>query len=262
MKKIRIGISFWLMLAFCLATKQFLIVVNYLSALLIHEISHLIVASRRGYNLKMLRIDMFGLSVELQEKINDSDTFAINIAGPLINLVIVVMCMALYWLVPASYTYLSTFCVCNFVLAIFNLIPVYPLDGGKILKSMIKNQKNYEKFDFFLRFVIFFGMLVIFFALKCQNIMLLILSIFFLPKKTKKQPNFSLFKFAKHKNIEKVVLLKVDGNNSLFSLIKQLKQSHYTIFYYKTDKNIYIDEDSLVDLALKNNLESKLKDVV
>ena len=123
---------------------------NYLLAIFLHEIAHLLVAERKGYSLKQIKLDAFGLAVDLNEKIDNEDQFVINIAGPICNLLLCILCLATYWLFPISFCFLNTFCFCNLVLAIFNLIPVYPLDGGKIFCGIIKSEKVYKILDSFI----------------------------------------------------------------------------------------------------------------
>ena len=141
MKKFKLGISFLLLILICFITGNVELIINYILALTLHELAHLFVAVKSGYSLKLIKLDMFGLSIDLNEMIDDRDNFKINIAGPVCNLLMVVCCMAFYWLIPTSYFYLNTFCFANLILAIFNLLPVYPLDGGKIFRGIIKNDK-------------------------------------------------------------------------------------------------------------------------
>ena len=152
MKKIRVGPSFLLLVLLGFLTGKFVLIFNYLCALILHELAHALVAVRAGYSLKLIKLDVFGLSIELNERIDDKDCFKINIAGPIFNLLLCVICMAMYWLIPSSYGYLNTFCFCNLVLAIFNLLPVYPLDGGKIFRGLIKSDKTYKVLDCVIRY--------------------------------------------------------------------------------------------------------------
>ena len=94
---------------------------------------------------------MFGLSLELDSRVEDKDSFAINIAGPVMNLSLVIICLAINFLFPISIVYLNTFCISNLVLAVFNMLPVYPLDGGKIVSSMISKDKVFKRVDFFFK---------------------------------------------------------------------------------------------------------------
>ena len=144
MKKFKVSLSFILLILLSLFMGQALLIFNYLVALSIHELAHLFVALKNGYSLKFVKLDIFGMSVELNESIDDKDNFRINIAGPVVNLLMCLICMSLYWLIPISFHYLNTFCFANLMLAVFNLLPVYPLDGGKIFRGIIKSDKAYK----------------------------------------------------------------------------------------------------------------------
>ncbi len=262
MKEVKIGFSFFLLIFISLLLGQAVLILNYFLALTLHELAHMWVAVNNGYSLKLIKLDMFGLSIELNEKIDDKDSFKINIAGPVLNLLLCVICMALYWLIPISYFYLNTFCFSNLILAIFNLLPVYPLDGGKIFRGMVKNDKTYKILDRVIRYSLA-GLFMCAFVVSCfkiPNFLMLILSIFFLTNKVKYIPTVSIFKYRQNKHFDKVVILKVEETETLFNLIKQIKSHHYTIFYVPK-LNKYFDEDNIIDLSLKYPLISTLNEI-
>lgn len=262
MKKIKIGPSFFLLITVCLLTKNLLLVTNYLLALFMHELAHLWVAGKRGYSLKRIKLDMFGLAVDLNEKIDDKDQFSINIAGPVCNLLLCVLCLATYWLIPISYIYLNTFCFANLILALFNLLPVYPLDGGKIFRGIVKSDKAYCVLDKIIRFSLA-SLSICAFIVSCfnfPNLLLLALALFFITSKADKTPTMSIFKYRQNKHFDKVVILKVEVTETLFNLLKQIKSHHYTIFYVPK-LNKYFDEDMVIDLSLKNSLITQILDL-
>ena len=263
MRKFKIGTSFWCLIIVCVIFNQFVLLLNYLIALALHELTHLLVATRRGYSLKLIKLDMFGLSLELGEQIEAEDVFSINLAGPLCNLLISLLCVACYWLFPTSFTILNIFCVANLMLALFNLLPICPLDGEKLMSVLIKNEKVCKKIESVIRYVLailFLGLFIISIP-KGLNLFMLLMSSFFLFSKPKQTPTLSLFKYTKPKNIEKVVLVKVREDTNLFVLIKQIKQHHYTIFYYKNERNNYIDQDSIIDKATQYPLTTTIKEI-
>ena len=204
MKKFKIGISFLLLVLVCVICQKFTLLINYILALILHELAHIFVATKRGYTLKEFKLSLFGVAVELNEKIDEKDSFAINISGPFFNLFLCLICVALYWLIPVSFSILNTFCISNLTLAIFNLLPIYPLDGGKIFHSILgaKNYKIFEKL-IYLGFGILFIALFILNLLNKTKWLFLLLAIFFLTNKTTKGNEMSLFKYSKNKKIEK-----------------------------------------------------------
>ncbi len=259
--KFKIGTNFLLLILIMLLTRNFLIFVNYMLALFLHELAHLFVATRRGYSLKLIKLDMFGLSMDLNEVVEDKDVFWISLSGPLFNLLLCLFCMSTYWLFPVSYLYLNTFCFSNLVLAVFNLLPVYPLDGGKIFKNMFKTEKTYKIVDKIIRWSLAFVCISLFFwSMKSQiNIFFLILALFFLTSKAN-TPTFTVFKYKQNKSFDKVVILKVDGKENLFQLLKKIKHQHFTIFYLPQSKR-YLDENEIVTLATKYPLTTKCEEI-
>lgn len=265
MKKFKIGASIFLLFGICIFCQKFLLLVNYLLALILHELAHVFVAIKRGYKVKYVHLSMFGLAVELDAEIDNKDAFAINLAGPMFNLILCVLCLACYTIFPQSNKLLNNFCTCNLVLSFFNLLPVYPLDGGKIFKSIFKTNKSYKVADMFVRvaFTILFASLFICSIVNAigqsltQNVLeninwfYLLFALFFAISKPKTKPNFSLFKTKHSSKYEKIEMLKVDANETLFDLLKHISNHHYTIFYCAETRNKYFDEDSIVSLSLK-----------
>ncbi len=262
MKKIKFGASFLLLILFSILTGQLLLLVNYMLALSLHELAHMFVAINNGYTLETIKINMFGMSVNLKEKIDDKDSFKINIAGPLFNLFICVLCMAIYWLVPNSFYFLNKFCVANLTLAIFNLLPIYPLDGGKIFYGIIKNPKTYKRLDLIMRITLasIFALLFTLSLFNSANIIYLLLAFFFITSKKKYEPALTIFKYKQNKNFDKVVIIKVNETETLLNLIKQIKLHRYTIFY-SPKLNKYFDEDNIISLSLKYPLNTALSNI-
>lgn len=239
--------------------KQLVLLINYFFALFLHELAHLFVAVKRGYKLKYFSANMFGFSISLDEAIQDRDNFAINIAGPMMNLTLSLLCSVLFICVPASYPILCQFFVANLVLAFFNLLPIYPLDGGKIFKGIFKTEKAYRRADKIVRccLIVIFAIMFICSIFKECNWFFLSFTVFFACAKPDESPNFKLFKHKQAK-FQKIVILKADAQDSLFDLLKHIDNKHFTIFYCADCIKQYFDEDSVVALSLKYPLTTKL----
>lgn len=104
-----------------------------LAAVLLHECAHARVAKKLGYALNMVKLMPYGAALCGDNDIRPKHEMVIAVAGPLFNLAIATLFAALWWLAPQSYIFTYAFCMCNLYIALFNLLPVYPLDGGRVL---------------------------------------------------------------------------------------------------------------------------------
>jgi Zn-dependent protease/CBS domain-containing protein len=118
-------------------------VVFFLS-LLAHEISHALVARRNGLNVEDITLWLFGGVARLSgEARNPGAELRIAGVGPLVSMVLGVAFLLVAVLVMASgYQGLALAALAwlggiNLVLAVFNVIPAAPLDGGRLLRSVI-----------------------------------------------------------------------------------------------------------------------------
>ena len=115
--------------------------------LLLHELAHSLVAQSRG--LKVTGITLFALGgvSQFQNDATDSKTeFWVAIAGPITSLMIGFFClgiaMGLGWQRSTEPTTAVTGILVwlgyiNIALAVFNMIPGFPLDGGRVLRSIV-----------------------------------------------------------------------------------------------------------------------------
>lgn len=114
---------------------------SYIVALVIHEFAHSEEARKRGYTLNGMHVTIFGASLKMNvQSMKSEDERAIALAGPLSNLFLAIFCTALWWTFPSTYFFTLDFVWANLSLLIFNLLPVYPLDGGRITLSLLKSR--------------------------------------------------------------------------------------------------------------------------
>jgi Zn-dependent protease len=116
------------------------VVLLYLSVL-VHELSHSIVA--RGYGLPVRRILLYplgGVSEIEREPQTPLREFTVSAAGPALSLVLAAIGYGLMRVVPGGtigWTIVSQFRWANLVVGIFNLLPGLPLDGGRMLRAAV-----------------------------------------------------------------------------------------------------------------------------
>lgn len=129
---------------YALTGRIFIFVVYTLTAI-IHEIGHSIVADSSGYRLNSITLMPFGAVVSGDTDMREKDQIKIALAGPFLNLAIGVLFVAVWWVYPETYAFTDIAAEANFSLALINLIPAYPLDGGRCLSAILSLKFGKEK---------------------------------------------------------------------------------------------------------------------
>ena len=112
------------------------------ASVLIHELAHSLVAKARGIPVASITLFLLGGVSNLEEEPQEPKVeFVMAIVGPLSSLVVAAVFWGLLQFVqdtrsPLAAT-LGYLALINTVLAVFNLLPGYPLDGGRVLRSIL-----------------------------------------------------------------------------------------------------------------------------
>lgn len=113
----------------------------------IHELGHMLSGILLGFKPESLEIMPFGLSIGFKSKVENYNKkikkgtlltlkkIIIAASGPFINLVFIII----FLIFPISFVGISRELIVysNILIAIFNLIPIYPLDGGRIINGIL-----------------------------------------------------------------------------------------------------------------------------
>jgi Zn-dependent protease len=124
------------------------LVIAIFVSVLIHEMAHAYVADRRGWRVFGIKVDLFTGSAAVDTNIPEKDAIPVVAAGPLSNLLLAVLCIPFYsFLVninPIIDGFMNDLFVINIFMFIFNILPIYPMDGGRLLKDFlfIKMKRN------------------------------------------------------------------------------------------------------------------------
>jgi len=111
-------------------------------SVLLHELAHSLVAKARGIGVQSITLFLLGGVSNLEDEPERPIVeFAVAIVGPLTSLAVAGICWGLLGLVADQQgplaAILAYLALVNFILAAFNLLPGFPLDGGRVLRSIL-----------------------------------------------------------------------------------------------------------------------------
>ncbi len=109
-------------------------------ALILHECAHALMARLRGYVVKRMVLLPFGAMMSCDENFDRISSLLIGFAGPICNLILALATLGVWWLLPSIYAVTYPFFYANLSLGLFNLLPIYPLDGSRVVLGFCKNK--------------------------------------------------------------------------------------------------------------------------
>lgn len=169
--RFRIDLKIFLFLLLFYFTKQIETYVMIIVFAIIHELGHLIAGLIMGMRTEKMELNLYGISISFKLMPKDYNQKVIRgnlleikkifvaLAGPLTNLLIIFIA------INVEIDLFSNLMIiyANLLLILFNLLPIYPLDGGRILKGILHiffGKRNSEKymniFSFFVLILVTF----------------------------------------------------------------------------------------------------------
>lgn len=160
--RLKIDLKIFLFLFLFLLTSQIEMYIILMIFAIIHELGHLVAGLILKFKPEEVKLTPVGLQIrfkidsrEYNEKIKEARSLNIKkaiiaLAGPLTNLIIAVVTIIIgYFNANIQNTYIYQIIIyANFLIAMFNLIPIYPMDGGRLLNELLKifigNKKAYK----------------------------------------------------------------------------------------------------------------------
>ncbi len=156
---LKLDLKIFLFLLLFLLTSQFEIYIVIMIFAIIHELGHLIAGLILGFKVEEIKLTPMGVrlqfkveSEEYNKKVKRGNMLNVKkaiiaLAGPITNIIIfttliLIQNLDLYF----TQTYIYQIIVySNILIAIFNMIPIYPMDGGRFISEILKIKIGYKK---------------------------------------------------------------------------------------------------------------------
>jgi Zn-dependent protease/CBS domain-containing protein len=110
-------------------------------SIVFHELGHAVVALRHGLRTRSITLFIFGGVAQLEKDPKDGRSeFWMAAAGPMVSLALAGLfytCASLPFVNPSAAAVAKYLALINLILALFNLVPAFPMDGGRLLRGAL-----------------------------------------------------------------------------------------------------------------------------
>jgi len=252
---------------------QIFVFLVYTITALIHEMGHLFQAEKLGYTMQKIVLMPYGAVISgniCGLKFKDETMLALG--GPVLNLLIALFFTALWWVIPDIYAFTDIVVTANLTIALVNFIPAYPLDGGRIVFSVLavkfgeKKAKRIVKGGGFVFFLILIGSFV-YSSFNSLNISILFFAVFILAGLSYKQRDNSYIRIFNLSNERMTRGLQVKryavGKNTtvkkIISLIDADCYAEIMVLDEKGKKIAVLNQNQLLKIIENGDLYSKIE---
>ncbi len=116
----------------------------------LHELGHSLTAMHYGFSIDSITLWIFGGIASFTEMPEDwKQELQIAIAGPVVSVLVGAVCYVGFVSLPSSLDtvrfVLGYLALLNFVLAVFNMLPGFPMDGGRVLRALLARTRPYAR---------------------------------------------------------------------------------------------------------------------
>lgn len=135
------------MIGLSIAAGYFIEVITLFIIVLIHELGHVAVAKEVGWRVTEVQLLPFGgvATVEDEGTSDPLDEIVVALAGPFMNIAMIFVSFLFWWCDLWTTEWTSFFMKSNIIIAGFNLLPIWPLDGGRIIQSLLFYKLPYRQ---------------------------------------------------------------------------------------------------------------------
>ena len=224
---------------------------------LMHECGHIFCAERLGFECTKISLMPYGAAAVCDiEGISPADEIKLALAGPAVNLISCVCIAGLWWFFPQTYGFTDMLFYSNTAMMIMNLLPAYPLDGGRITKCLLTKFLKPQKAEIAIRIVnlaVVGGMIALYFTI-AHNLSVLFVAAFLLCSALTKAPSAQKINFAarKKKRGREIRYVILSETATYKDALRYVDGSRYLVLQF-------YDEEKFLDEITEDELYKKLQ---
>lgn len=278
LQKIHIHPLLWVIIGISVITANFKTVLLLLLIVFVHEMGHAMSAHFFSWRIKSIMLLPFGGVAEVDEYGNRSlkQELIVMLSGPVQHL----------WLQGGAYVLLianvigsadyQLFTFYNVSLLLFNLLPVWPLDGGKLLFILFSKYFPYKKAHYYMIatsiiFLFLYAVISLFFSPNLMNLLIIIMFLIYSLYHEYKNRMYGCLRFlmeryyGKQEMIYQLKPIVVDESELVYNVLLQFQRGckHLIIVERNGAKVSEMDENELLHAYFANKLtDSKVGDLL
>jgi stage IV sporulation protein FB len=247
---------------------------------IIHEFSHVCVAKKLGIGINKIEIFPFGVTAQISETVvkKPHKEIIIAITGPISNIILAIIGRVelAYNIFPSEL--IQFFITINLAMLVMNLLPILPLDGGRIMRAIFTmNFGTVKAYNFSIKVTrilsiaaIFTGITILIFTK--FNFSLLIIGVFLLSNTLAERNSSSLIAMrgiiytqSKVDNIMRGNSIVAKNTESARKLLKNFSYNHYSVVSVLDERmNIggVLTESQIIDGLVEKGSRVKLSELI
>ncbi|MEQ2526385.1 M50 family metallopeptidase [Bacillaceae bacterium CLA-AA-H227] len=261
LNKIYIHPLLWVVVAIAVVTAHFIELSLLLLIIFIHEMGHAVAASFFSWRVKRISFLPFGGVAEIDEHGNRplKEEAIVTLAGPIQHLWLLAVAFFLYEFNLISDFIYTNFVQFNLMILIFNLLPIWPLDGGKFVFLWLSIKESFPKaFRQTLHISIFalsiFVLMILLVEPVNLNVWIIVAFIIFTLRYEWKQSRYVFIRFlmeryyGKTSEFRKLKPIVVEEDDLLIDVLEQFQRGYkHPIVIEKDGKETgLLDENELL----------------
>ncbi|MGM0501039.1 MAG: M50 family metallopeptidase [Bacillota bacterium] len=280
--KFKFNLLFLVVLFLFALTGLFLKATLSFAVVLLHELAHSITAKKLDVEVEEIELLPFGGVAKFRDLIELSPAveFKVAAAGPLLNLFLAAVTILIIRYQLFANEHLLFFVRLNLMIGLFNLIPAFPLDGGRILRAHLSKKFGFK--DATAQVLRLSKVIAVFFViiavlgiyLGYVNIMLIIISffIYFVALKEGRFSHYALMQYLAKKRgsvlgagVVKAEQLVALSETPLKDILDKLvPQSFHIIMIIDKNCNIlgFVTEEKLINSLIKGRLNAPISELL